>query len=95
MATRDTVKDLQRLIARLDAAHNAAQMRLDAACQRRAEVLAAQDKLVAAAERSVDEAAAAMAAEVGPELAGTLLGRDVAEMRRLMKRQSSTGQSAN
>jgi hypothetical protein len=89
MATRDTVKDVQRQIAKLDAAHNAAQVQLEVARQRRAEVLAAQDDLVARAERAVDQAAAAMAVEVGPELAASLLDRDVLEMRRLLKRQRS------
>ena len=95
MVTRDTVKDLQRLIAKLDAAHDVAQTQLQAARRCRAEVLAAQDAAVSDAERSVDEAAVAMAVEVGPELAGNLLGRDVSEMRRLMKRQRSTSDSAD
>lgn len=89
MATRDTVKDYQRRLAKLDGAHSSAQLQLVAARRRRAEVLAAQDKLVADAERTVDEAAVAMAAEVGPELAANLLDRDVSQMRRLMKRQKS------
>jgi hypothetical protein len=89
MATRDTVKDYQRRIAKLDGAHTAAQLQLEAARRRRADLLAAQDKLVADAERTVDEAAVAMAAEVGPELAANLLDRDVSQMRRLLKRQKS------
>jgi hypothetical protein len=89
MATRDTVRDCQRRIAKLDAAHNAAQVQLEAARRRRAELLAAQDKVVADAERAVDQAAATLAVEVGPELAANLLDLNVQEMRRLMKRQTS------
>jgi hypothetical protein len=93
MATRGTVKDLQRLIAKLDAAYNSAQMQLEATRLRRADVLAVQDAAVSDAERTVDEAVAAMVSEIGPELAGNLLGRDVSEIRRLMKRQRLSNDS--
>lgn len=89
MAIRERVKDYQRRIARLDAAHTAAQAHLDAAHHRRAEVIAVQDEIVADAQRAVDEAAVAMAVEMGPELAASLLGRDLAELRRLVNRQKS------
>jgi hypothetical protein len=89
MPTRDAVKDYQGRIAKLDAAHNAALVQLDVARRRRAELVTAQDKLVATAEHAVDQAAAAMAVEVGPELAASLLDRDVADLRRLAKRQRS------
>ena len=87
MATRTTVKDYQRLIARLDAGHGRAQAQLAAARQRRAEVLAEQDRLVREAEAAVDEAVADMAVEVGADLAASLLERDVSEVRRLAKRR--------
>ena len=87
MATRTTVRDYQRLIARLDAGHGRAQAQLAAARQKRSEVIAEQDRLVRDAEAAVDEAVAAMAVEVGAELAASLLERDVSEVRRLAKRR--------
>lgn len=87
MATRTTVKDYQRLIARLDASHRRAQAQLAAARQKRSEVLSEQDRLVQEAEVAVDDAVAAMAVEVGAELAASLLERDVSEVRRLAKRR--------
>lgn len=87
MATRTTVKDYQRLIARLDAGHGRAQAQLAAARQKRSEVLVEQDRLVREAEAAVDEAVAAMAVEVGAEMAASLLERDVSEVRRLAKRR--------
>jgi hypothetical protein len=87
MAARDTIRDCQRRIAQLDAAHGRALGHLAAAQQKRTEVLAAQDALVADAKRGVDEALVAMATEVGPDLAAYLLDRDLLEVRRLMKRR--------
>jgi hypothetical protein len=87
MAARDTIRDCQRRIAQLDAAHGRALAQLALAQQKRVEVLAAQDALVADAKRAVDEALVAMATEVGPDLAAYLLDRDLPEVRRLMKRR--------
>jgi hypothetical protein len=89
MAARDTIRDCQRRIARLDAAHGRAVAQLATAQQKRVEVLAAQDALVAAAKQAVDEALVAMATEVGPDLAAHLLDRELREVRRLMKRHGS------
>ena len=80
-------RQLDQLQADLPEADCGRATHLDTVRRRRAEILVAHGGLAAAAERAVDEAAAAMAAEVGPELAANLLGRDVSEIRRLMKRQ--------
>ena len=84
-AIRLSVKEVQKLLAQLDAAHTKAHDRLEATVARRREVLTEQDQLVAAAETGVHDAVAAMAAGVGPGLAATLLGLDVVEVRRLAK----------
>ncbi len=90
MAARDTIRDCQRRIAQLDAAHGRALAQLATAQQKRVEVVAVQDALIADARRAVDEAIVAMATEVGPELVAYLLDRDLPEVRRLMKRQGSS-----
>lgn len=88
MSTREAVKGYQRRIAELDAGHSRARSRLAAAQRRRAEVLAAQDRLVARAQKAVDDAVVTMAVEVGPELAASLAGLSVAAVRQLVRRSS-------
>jgi hypothetical protein len=85
MATRSSVKEIQKLLAQLDAAHTRALSQLESTVARRREILVQQDQLVASAETGVHCAVGAMAAGVGQELAATLLGLDVAEVRRLAK----------
>ena len=83
--TRDEVKNYQRRLAQFDGAHTKATDRLTSAMKRRADVMAAQDRLVADAEAGVRRAVSAMAAGVGAELTATLLDLDVSEVRRLAK----------
>jgi hypothetical protein len=85
VATRSSVKEIQKLLAQLDAAHTRALGRLEATVAKRSEILVEQDQLVASAETGVHGAVAAMAAGVGQELAATLLGLDVVEVRRRAK----------
>lgn len=87
LTTRDTVRDCQRRLARLDAVHTRAKGQLEAARQKRSEMLAAQDEQVSDAQQEVDMAVVAMASEVGAELAAKLIGLKVSEVRRLLKRQ--------
>lgn len=91
MAVRDEVRDAQRSLARHDAAHARAVARLDQAVIRRGEVLAEADRLVDAAREGVERAVAAMAANLGPEVTARLVGRDLAEVRRLAKAAQPTG----
>ena len=85
MAVRDEVRDAQRALATLDAAHRRAVARLDQALARRGEVLAEQDRQVAVARAAVDAAIADMARQVSADLTATVLAVDVTEVRRLVK----------
>jgi hypothetical protein len=83
--TRMSVKEAQKLLSQLEAAHTKALGRLEATMARHRGVLAEQEQLVAAAESGVRGSVAAMAAGVGPDLTAALLGMDVGEVRRLTK----------
>ena len=85
MPIRDEVRNAQRALAALDAAHSRALARLDQALARRGEVMAEQDRQVAAAQAGVEAAIADMARQVSVDLTATVLGLDVAEVRRLVK----------
>jgi hypothetical protein len=85
MAVRDEVRDAQRALATLDAAHRRAVARLDQALARRGEVLAEADRRVAAARGGVEAAIADMARQVSADLTAVVLGLDVTEVRRLAK----------
>ena len=85
MPVRDEVRNAQRALAALDAAHSRALARLDQALARRGEVMAEQDRQVAAAQTGVDAAIAEMARQLSADLAATVLGLDVAEVRRVIK----------
>jgi hypothetical protein len=85
MPTRDEVKDYQRRLAALDAAHIKARARLDTLVARRAEAVAEQDQLVAKGEDEVRRAVLDIANAFGPRMAADLVGLDLAEVRRLAK----------
>jgi flagellar motility protein MotE (MotC chaperone) len=85
LSIRNAVKDYQRRLADLDAAHSRARSRLEAARRRRDALIAEQDRLVAEAERAVEDSAADMAAEVGPELAAKLLDLKPTQLRQLLR----------
>lgn len=82
MPVRDTVRDAQRQLVLLDAAHTRAVDRLHQAVARRTEVMAEQDRLVKAAEADVERTVAEMASVLGPELTANLLGMGPADVRR-------------
>ena len=85
MAVRDEVRDAQRALATLDAAHRRALARLDQALARRAQVLAEADRQVAVARGAVEAAIADMARQVSADLTAAVLGLDVVEVRRLAR----------
>ena len=89
MPVRPEVREAQRLLAALDAAHAHAVGRLAQAVERRAEVLAEQDRLVASAQEALEQAVADMANHVSVELAAQLFDLDPAEVRRLAKARPS------
>ena len=91
MTVRDAVREAQRRLAALDAAHRKATERLAQATKRRSEVLAAEDAKVVDAATGVETAVTAMAEAVGVELAATLCGITAAEVRRLAKAHTPTG----
>jgi hypothetical protein len=91
MPLRPEVRDAQRTLATLDAAHRRAVARLNQTLARRAESFAEQDRHVAAAQAEVDKAVVAMAGEVSAELTAHLLDLDVADVRRLLKARSAAG----
>jgi hypothetical protein len=85
MPTRPEVRDTQRTLAALDAAHAKAAAALEQAVERRKAAVAAHDRRVAAAHAGVDQAVAIMAEQVSVELTAQLLGMDVATVRRCTK----------
>ena len=85
MPVRDEVRNAQRALATLDAAHSRAIVHLEQALARRAEVMAVQDRQVGAAQAEVEAAIANMARQLSADLAATVLGLDVAEVRRVIK----------
>ena len=89
MPLRPEVRDAQRTLATLDAAHRRAVARLNQALARRAELIAEQDRYVVATQAEVDKAVVAMASEVSVELTAHLLDLDAADVRRLVKASSS------
>jgi hypothetical protein len=90
MAVRDTVRDAQRRIATLDAAHRRAVAHLDRTRAHRADIVAAQDRIVASSQDAVDQVVAEMASSVGIELTATVLGINPTEVRRLTKASAPT-----
>jgi hypothetical protein len=91
MPLRPEVREAQRTLASLDAAHRRAVARLNQTLGRRAELIAEQDRDVAAAQAEVDKAVVAMANEVSAELTAHLLDLDAADVRRLVKARSAVG----
>jgi hypothetical protein len=91
MPVRSEVRQAQRTIASLDAAHRQAAGRLDQALARRAEAIAEQDHLVSMAKGALDRAVADMANGVSAELAAQLFGLGLAEVRRLAKAYPPVG----
>ena len=89
MPVRPEVREAQRLLAALDAAHAQAVGRLAQAVERRAEVLTEQDRLVASAQDALEQAVADMASQVSIELAAQLFDLGPAEVRRLAKARPS------
>jgi hypothetical protein len=85
MPTRDAVKDYQRRLAQLDAAHMKAKGQLEDAIGKRVEALAIHDELVAQAAEGVRRAVADIAVTFGTEMAANLAGLDRAGVRRMVK----------
>ena len=85
LAARERLRDHQATAAKAVGAHSAALTRLDAVMSRRAEVLGAQDCLVAAANAEVEAAVVTAAQVMGVDVAATLLDLTKAEVRRVIK----------
>jgi hypothetical protein len=91
MPIRPDVRDIQRTIAALDAAHARAIGALDQAVARRTEIVADQDCQVAEAQSEVERAVADMANQISIELTSQLLGLDPAAVRRYSKTHRAAG----
>ena len=91
LAARERLRDHQAAAAKAVSAHSAALARLEAVTSRRAEVLAAQDGLVAAANAEVAAAVVTAAKVMGADVAATLLDVSKAEVRRAMKAAQLAG----
>ncbi len=85
MAARERLRDHQVAAAKAVRAHSAALARLEAVTARRAEVLVAQDGLVAAANAEVAAAVVTAAKVMGADVAATLLDVSKAEVHRVTK----------
>lgn len=85
MPVRPEVRDTQRTLAALDAAHTKAIAALEQAVERRKAAVAAHDRRVAAAQAGVEHAVAAMADQISVERTAQLLNMDVATVRRCTK----------
>jgi hypothetical protein len=85
VVVRESVRDVKRRLADLDAQHARAVAKLDRASARRAELVAEQDRLVAVAQEDVDRTVGAMAEELGTQLTANVLGLDPVKVRRLVK----------
>jgi hypothetical protein len=92
MPIREMVREAQRRLAELDVGYARAVAKLDRVSARRADVISEQDRLVACAKEDVDRTVAVMADAVGAHLTATVLGLDLADVRRLVKgRARGTG----
>ena len=91
LAARERLRDHQAAAAKAVAVHGAALVRLDTAICRRAEVLAAQDALVATASAEVAAAVSAVAQVMGVDLAAAMLDLPKAEVRLATKSAKAAG----
>ena len=85
LVARERLRDYQAAAAKAVGAHGVAMARLDAAVRRRAEVLAGQDALIAAANAEVTAAVVRVAQIMGVDVAASLLDLTKAEVRRMAK----------
>ena len=90
MPVRPELSAAQRALAVLDAAYARSAAALERAITHRAEVVAEQDRRVAAAQAAVDRAVGDMANNISVELTARLLGLSVNDVRRLAKRNAPT-----
>jgi len=91
LAARERLRDHQAAAAKAVGAHSAALSRLEAVISRRAEVLATQDCLVAAASAEVAAAVVTAAKVFGADAAATVLDVRKAEVRRATKEAQLAG----
>ena len=88
MPVRPELSAAQRALAVLDAAYARAAAALERSIAHRAEVVAEQDRRVAAAQTAVDRSVGEMANNISVELTARLLGLSVNDVRRLAKRNA-------
>jgi hypothetical protein len=85
LAARERLRDHQAAAAKAVAAHSASLVRLDGVIARRAQVVAEQDVLLAAANAQVTAAVVAAAQVMGTDVAASVLDLSKSEVRRMGK----------
>jgi hypothetical protein len=85
LAARERLRDHQAAAAKAVAVHSASLARLEVAVSRRAQALAEQDALVAAANAQVTAAVVAAAQVMGIDVVASVLDLSKAEVRRMTK----------
>lgn len=85
LAARERLRDHQAAAVKAVAAHSASLVRLNAVISRRAEVIACQDALVAAASADVATAVFAVIQVMGADIAAAVLDLSKTEVRRMSK----------
>ncbi len=88
ITAKATVREYQLRLSELAGKHQRAIARLEATKARREKILDIQNKLVDMAEHEVNQAVVGMALGVGPDLTANILGRDLNEIRRILKSDS-------
>lgn len=91
MALPDHVKHAQRRIAVLDGVYRRALLGLEAAQERKAEVLADADRHVQAARDRAEQAVAEMARQLSVPLTAELVDLPVREVRRIARAHPAPG----
>jgi hypothetical protein len=90
LAARERLRDHQASATKAVAAHSASLARLNAVISRRAEIVAGQDALVAAASAEVVAAVVAVAQVMGADIAAAVLDLSKADVRRMTKDPESS-----
>jgi hypothetical protein len=78
-------REVSGTMARFARELSVAENRVAAATARRATAVAAQDRVVASAERVADVVVARMAAQLGPQLTASLTGRSAAAIKAMTR----------
>ena len=93
-AARQRLRDQQKCAAKAVAAFSTASNRFEVVVARRAQVLARQDELVAAARTHIEKAVVTAVEVLGADVAATVLGLRLTEVRRMVREARETSKAA-